>query len=51
MTYTDCMSPVGGPKQSHPELTDHCRPGGEETFPEHDYTATGPCRRCGADEK
>lgn len=53
MTRTSCMPPVGGSKQSHPELTDHCCPDGEVTFPEHDYPATGEarCRRCDAAEQ
>lgn len=51
MVYTDYMPPVGGAKQTLPELTDHCRPSGDMTYPEHAYTAAGPCRRCGADEK
>jgi hypothetical protein len=51
MPYTDYMPPVGGAKQSLPDLTDHCRPSGETTYPEHDYAAPGPCRRCGDDEK
>ncbi|WP_158965112.1 hypothetical protein [Streptomyces flaveus] len=50
MAYTDYMPPVGGAKQALPEL-DHCRPGGQTTYPEHDYAAAGPCRRCGAAEK
>lgn len=54
MTYPAAyMPPVGGSKQSHPEITDHCRPGNETTHPEHDYPAAGParCNRCGATEK
>jgi hypothetical protein len=51
MPYTDYMPPVGGGRQSYPELTDHCRPGGEATFAELHYTASGPCRRCGAIEE
>jgi hypothetical protein len=42
MAYPVYMPPVGGIKQSHPELTDHCRSGGETTYPEHDYPATDP---------
>lgn len=52
-TYSSYMPPIGGTKQSHPELTDHCRPGGETTYPEHDYPTVGEaqCCRCGATEK
>ncbi|MGW0877162.1 hypothetical protein ACWD3Z_42890 [Streptomyces sp. NPDC002740] len=50
--FTSYLPPVGGYKQALPELTDHCRPGGEKTYPEHDYPATGDarCRRCCAAE-
>jgi hypothetical protein len=53
MAYPAYQPPVGGTKQTHPEITDHCRPSGEKTYPEHSYPATGParCRRCGAAEK
>jgi hypothetical protein len=53
MAQPTYMPPVGGSKQSIPELTDHCRPSGEKTYPEHSYSANGParCRRCGVTEK
>ncbi|MFC9891461.1 hypothetical protein [Streptomyces pilosus] len=53
MGHPTYQPPVGGNKQDHPEITDHCRPGGETTHPEHDYPATGParCHRCDATEK
>ncbi|MFJ4152770.1 hypothetical protein ACIP10_35075 [Streptomyces galbus] len=51
MSSSTYMPPVGGAKQNLPELTDHCRPGGEPTYPEHDYFTAGICRRCGATEK
>ena len=37
----------------HPEITDHCRPGGETTHLEHEYPATGPAHghRCATTEK
>ncbi|WP_146232340.1 hypothetical protein [Streptomyces sp. NWU49] len=46
--YSTCTPPVGGAKQARPELTDHCRPRGRRTYPEHVYPATGQarCRRC-----
>ncbi|MBQ0850229.1 hypothetical protein J8N05_18710 [Streptomyces sp. BH-SS-21] len=51
--FVSYMPPVGGAKQTLPELTDHCRPAGEKTHPEHAYPSTGPaiCRRCGMEEK
>lgn len=51
--YSTCTPPVGGAKQALPELTDHCRPRGRRTYPEHVYPATGQarCRRCGAIEE
>ncbi|EGE40748.1 hypothetical protein SACT1_1381 [Streptomyces sp. ACT-1] len=47
------MPPVGGAKQDLPELTDHCRPSGKQTFAEHDYAPEGTprCRRCATTEK
>ncbi|WP_181849613.1 hypothetical protein [Streptomyces parvulus] len=47
------MPPVGGAKQSYPEITEHCRVGDETTYPEHDYPTTdhARCNRCGAIEK
>ncbi|MER6432109.1 hypothetical protein ABT272_30955 [Streptomyces sp900105245] len=52
MAYTDYLPPVGGAKQTYPELTDHCRPPGRQyTYAEHDYTTAGPCRRCGIEEQ
>jgi hypothetical protein len=51
--FTSYMPPIGGMKQTLPELTDHCRPPGEKNHPEHDYPRSGQaiCRRCGAKEK
>jgi hypothetical protein len=34
--YSSYMPPVGGARQTLPELTDHCRPRGRKTSPEHD---------------
>ncbi|GAA3185712.1 hypothetical protein GCM10010451_38720 [Streptomyces virens] len=53
MAYPVCQPPVGGSKQPHPEITDHCRPGGETTHLEHEYPATGPAHghRCATTEK
>lgn len=53
MQALSCLTPVGGVKRSHPELTDHCRPQHGATFPEHDYPASGEarCRRCNTTEK
>jgi len=51
--YSSYMPPVGGAKQTLPELTDHCLPRGRKTSPEHDYPASGPavCRRCNIHEQ
>lgn len=53
MAHPVYRPPVGGSKQSHPEITDHCRPNGETSFPEHSYPATGTacCTRCASTEK
>ncbi|MFE6520858.1 hypothetical protein [Streptomyces sp. NPDC057794] len=53
MAYASYMPPVGGYRHSYPEITDHCRPSGEKTYPEHSYSVTGParCHRCGVTEK
>ncbi|MGC5365685.1 hypothetical protein ACPXCE_29105 [Streptomyces sp. DT24] len=40
-TYSSYIPPIGGTKHGRPELTDHCRPGGETTYPEHDYPTGG----------
>ncbi|MFJ8785739.1 hypothetical protein [Streptomyces sp. NPDC102476] len=51
--FSSYMPPIGGAKQTLPELTDHCRPRGGKTYPEHDYPSSGQavCRRCGADDE
>lgn len=49
MIRLDSLSPVGGPAQHLPEITDHCRPMGQPTFPEHtcpDDDADNTCLRC-----
>lgn len=53
MAYDAYIPPVGGNRNSYPEITNHCRPNGDKTYPEHSYPATGParCRRCGTTEE